>query len=160
VSTSLDTTALDEFLKANAIDGDRPVPARLQAALALLERLRDFPSVTLSDHTKPGSSGIRSHESYGDRALERLQLQPINKNHGRRSSNLPGWGQKLLNIVSQMGFASANSKTREQILDEAQKVFAAPLRTILDQDPLEARLRGRTAEAVLKELILARIFHN
>jgi len=155
VTTSLDTAALQAFLNTHAIEGGHPVPARLQAALALLERLRDFPSVTLSDHTKSGSSGIISHESYGDKALERLRLQPINKNHGRRSSNLPGWGQKLLDIVSQTGFATANSKTRQEIISEAQEVFAAPLRTILEQDPLEARLRGRTAEAVLKELILA-----
>jgi hypothetical protein len=136
--------------------GDRFVPARLQAALALLERLRDFPSLALNEHlSQSGSAGIQGHESFGDRALERLNLRPINKNHGRRSSNLPGWGQELLDAFAALGFANATPEVRNQVINEAQEIFAVPLRTIIDENPLEVHLRGRTAETVVSELLLA-----
>jgi hypothetical protein len=122
----------------------------------LLERLRDFPSLALSEHlSQSGSAGIQGHETFGAKALERLHLQPINKNHGRRSSNLPGWGQDLLNAVAGMDFANASSEVRNQIITASQEVFASALRAIIEQDPLEARLRGRTAEVVISELLAA-----
>jgi hypothetical protein len=156
MSTSTRAANLEAFLQAHTKKGDLFVPARLQAALALLERLRDFPSLTLSEHlSQSGSAGIQGHETFGDKALHRLHLQPINKNHGRRSSNLPGWGQGLLNAVAAMGFANATPEGRNQIINEAQDIFAAPLRNIIEQDPLAARVRGRTAEAVVNDLLLA-----
>jgi len=156
MSTPSTAANFEAFLEAHAKARGRFVPARLQAALALLERLRDFPSLALSDHlSQSGSAGIQGHETFGDKALQRLHLQPINKNHGRRSSNLPGWGQQLLHAVAALGFADATSEARNQIINEVQEIFATPLRTIIEQDPLEARLRGRTAEAVLNELLVA-----
>jgi hypothetical protein len=149
-------TILENFLQTYAKKGGRFVPGRLQTALALLERLREYPSLLLSEHlSQSGSAGIQGHEGYGDKALERLHLQPINKNHGRRSSNLPGWGQQLLDAIAALGFTRATPDSRARILDEAQQVFAAPLRTIIEEDPLEVRLRDRTAEATLRELLLA-----
>jgi hypothetical protein len=146
----------EAFLETHAKQAGRFVPARLQAALALLERLREFPSLTLNEHlSQSGSAGLKSHETFGDKALERIRLQPINKTHGRRSSNLPGWGQELLNAVATVGFASANASDKILIIDQAQAVIAAPLRTIIEQDPLEARLRDRSAEVVIGELLLA-----
>jgi hypothetical protein len=156
MSIPVKNAALDSFLQTQMKKGDRFVAARLQAALALLERLRDFPSLSLSAHlSQSGSAGIQAHETYGDKALERLHLQPINKNHGRRSSNLPGWGQELLNAVAASGFASATPEVRSEILNEMQAIFAVPLRAILEENPLEVRLRERTAEAVISELLEA-----
>ncbi len=138
------------------LSGSRFVPARLQAALALLERLREFPSLGLTDHlSQSGSAGIKSHETYGEKAVRRLHLLAINKTHGRRSSNLPGWGRHLLDVVAAQGFASAEPEDRSALLDEAQNAFAAALRIIVEQDPLEARIRDRTAEAVIKEILFA-----
>jgi hypothetical protein len=149
-------TTLESFLQSYAKKGDRFVPARLQAALAILERLRQYPSLSLSEHlSQSGSAGIQGHEGYGDKALERLRLQPINKNHGRRSSNLPGWGQQLLDAIAALGFARATPDGRSRILDEAQQVFAAPLRAIIEENPIEVHLRDRTAEATVRELLLA-----
>ncbi len=151
-----DTRALESFLETHAKQSGRYVPARLQAALALLERLRDFPSLSLEAHlSQSGSAGLKSHETYGDKALERQNLQAINKTHGRRSSNLPAWGQDLLNIIADLNFAKASAQEKKTILDQAQAAIAAPLRTIIEQDPLEVRLRERTAEAVIGELLLA-----
>src|SRR5262249_32829148 len=53
------------------------------------------------------------------------------------------------------GFADATPVERDRMINEAQMVFADRLRAILEEDPLEARLRDRTAEAVVKELLLA-----
>lgn len=122
--------------------------------MALLERLRDFPSLTLNDHLcNPGSASLQSHEPYGDKALLRFSLQAINKNHGRRSSNLPIWGQGLLNTLGAQGFANATPEAKSQIINEAQSSFAAALRTIIEQDPLEAHIRSRTAEAVIADIL-------
>src|SRR5687767_10289932 len=81
-------------------------PARLQAALALLEKLRELPSLKLEDHlAAPGSAGLKSHERYGDSAIARYSLPALNMNHGRRSSDLRAWGQELLDLVARAGFA-------------------------------------------------------
>ena len=120
-----------------------------------MERLRDVPTLTLSEHLcQSGSASIQGHETYGDKALQRLRLLPINKNLGRRSSNLPGWGQELLNALAALGFAVASSEVRDHIITIAQAIFATPLRNIIEQDPIEVRLRGRTAEAVINELLM------
>ena len=145
---------LDDFLKKHMKKGGRFVPARLQAALALLEKLRDKASLNLQDHlASRGSSGLESHETFGNRAHERLGIQPINKNHGRRSSNLQDWGQDLLDILKAAGFAAAAPKPRSVLIDKAQKPFASVLRGILEQEPLEIRIRGRSAEAVIRDLL-------
>ena len=138
------------------VQGGRFIPARLQASLALLERLRDFPTLDLTDHlSQSGSAGLKSHETYGGKALQRLNLLAINKTHGRRSSNLPGWGQQLLNVLGGRGFAKATHKDRTTMVDEAQAAFATPLRNIIEQDPIDGKIRGRTAEAVVSDILLA-----
>lgn len=141
------------FLEQHAKKNGRFVPARLQAALALLERLRTEPSLDLNNHKDQGSQSIKSHETFGKQAHERLGLTVINKNHGRRSSNLPGWGQQLLNIVGTAGLNSASARKRERIISEFQELFAKPLRELIEQDPLTARLKNRTAENVLRDLL-------
>jgi hypothetical protein len=145
---------LETFLTSHTKKAGKVVPARLQAGLVLLERLRDFPSLTLSDHRAQGSAGAISHETYGNRVHERMNLQPINKNHGRRSSNLPEWGQYLLDAIASAGFADASPKEREAIISKAQAELAKPLRAIIEQEPLEARIKGRSAEAIIHNLLL------
>ena len=133
----------------------RFVPARLQAALALTERLRDIPSLAVGDHLyRPGSASLHSHVTYGDRAHRRLRLFPVLPNHGRTSSKLPEWGQALLDAVAKTGFSNVAPEVRAQIIDEAQAAIAAPLRSIIET-PLAARVRGCTAEAVVNELLVA-----
>lgn len=154
---STGATDWNVFLTTYMIKGGRFVPARLQAALALFERLREFPSVLLGDHLSQsgGSAGIKSHETYGHKALLRLNLIAINKTHGRRSSNLPVWGQPLLDAIASTNFAKTTPKRRNVIIDDAQSAFAAPLRKIVEQDPIDGRMRERTAEAVINDILLA-----
>jgi len=145
---------IGDFSARNMKKGKGFVPARLQTALALLEKLRDKPSLNLDDHlASKGSSGLESHETFGNSALERLNLERINKNHGRRSSSLRDWGQELLDILRDAGFAEASLEARSKLIDEAQAEFARHLRDILEQDPLEVRVRGRSAEAVIHEVL-------
>ena len=145
---------LDNFLDANMRQGDRYVPGRVQAAMALLEKLRETPTLLLNSHKKPNSSGLVSHEKYGDRVHERLDLVAINKNHGRRSSDVGGWGQELLNLVGAAGFENATAEVRAKLIDAAENTLGAILRKILDEEPLEARPKGRSAEAVIREILV------
>jgi hypothetical protein len=144
---------LEHFLTHHMQQGGRYVPARLQASMALLERLREKPELSLDKHKKPNSSGLDSHETYGDRVHNRLQIEPINKNHGRRSSNIGGWGQELLDRLRDAGFASANASGQAKAITETQDRFGTILRGILDQEPIEARTKGRSVEAVVREIL-------
>jgi len=145
---------LEEFLRNQMMKGGRLVPARLQTALALLEKLRDKPSLKLDEHlASKGSSGLESHETYGNRAHDRLGLEPINKNHGLRSSSLQDWGQELLDHLKAVGFESVAFDVQQKLLDTTQGLFAAQLQCILEQEPLEARVRSRSAETVVRELL-------
>jgi hypothetical protein len=148
------TLNLDDFLQKNMKKGNHFVAARLQTALALLEKLRDSPSLNLDAHlASKGSSGLESHETFGNLAHKRLNLEPINRNHGRRSSSLQDWGQQLLDILDAAGFESESPEARGNLIDLAQGAFAAILRGILEQEPLEVRVRGRSAEAILHEVL-------
>jgi hypothetical protein len=144
---------LTDFLESHMRQGGRYVAARLQAAMALLERLREKPILQLNAHKKSNSAGLDSHETYGNRVHERLGLEPINKNHGRRSSNVGGWGQELLDRLKDAGFADAPSDEQAAIIEATQNSFGTILRSILEQEPLEARSKGRSAEAVIRELL-------
>lgn len=145
---------LNDFVQQHMTKGGRLVPARLQTALALLERLRESPSLKLEAHqASRGSSGLESHEPFGARAHERFNLEAINKYHGRRSSNLEDWGQVLLDEVKARGFEALPSNARQKLLDAIQEVFAAKLRSILEQEPLQARVKSRTVESLIKEVL-------
>jgi len=144
---------LDEFVQKHMKQGGRFVPARLQAALALLEKLRGTPSLDLDDHmASKGSAGLQSHETFGDRAHKRLRIEPINKNHGRRSSSLQEWGQELLDVLREERFEE-NESARVGLLGKTQRAFGKILRGLLTQAPLEARIARRSAETVIKEIL-------
>lgn len=145
---------LNEFLHQHMQKSGRFVPARLQAALALLERLRDKPSLNLNHHLPcKGSLGLELHEKFGNRVHERVGLRVINKSHGRRSSNLQDWGQVLLDLVKRFDFAQATPHVRLRLLDRVQEAFVALLRTVPQEDYLKVHLRGRSAEAIIREVL-------
>jgi hypothetical protein len=148
------TLNLDDFSQKNMKKGSHFVAARLQTALALLEKLRENPSLNLDDHlASKGSSGLESHETFGNLAHKRLNLEPINRNHGRRSSSLQDWGQQLLDILKDAGFTNASPEVRISLIELAQGSFATILRGILEQEPLEVRVRGRSAEAIINDVL-------
>lgn len=143
-----------DFPKLYLVKAGRYVPARLQTALALLEKLREYPILVLTAHlASKGSSGLEGHETWGKKAHQRFGLEPVNKNHGRRSSSLQDWGQGLLDALRTEGFEDASPDHRVEIINEAQARIASILREILEQEPLEGRVRGRSAEAVIAELL-------
>jgi hypothetical protein len=130
-------------------------PARLQSALALVEKLRDNPSLTIGDHlVEPSTSGLALHVTYGDRAHRRLNLQPVLAGHGRISSRIAEWGQEFLDGLAKSGFLGANRDAQAEIIDAAQAALARPLRHLVE-DPITARLSNSTAEAVLADILSA-----
>lgn len=145
---------LKDFVDLHMKKGERFVPARLQAALSLLERWRDFDSLTLKDHlASKGSSGLKGHETFGDQAHERLGIEPLNRNHGRRSCNLQDWGQDLLDVMAAAGFGGAKESVRMTLIDKAQDEIGEILKGIIEEDPLEIRVRGRNAETIIGDLL-------
>lgn len=129
------------------------VPARLQAALALLERLRTNPDLDLNKHLAKGGQSLKSHEAHGDRAHERFRLEKINRNHGRRSSNIREWGADLLRLLRDEGFDRASPGARAALLDKMQALIAERIRALLDSEPLAVRVARRSARAVVLDLL-------
>lgn len=129
--------------------GGRLVAGRLQAALALLERLRTHSSTRLEDHTTTGRASVISHESFAAQAMKRHALVPLNRNSGRRSSNLPDWGQPLLDLCRSLGFP----KNTANSIDLIQNEIASHLRQILDEGAIEVQVHNRSAEAVIADIL-------
>ncbi len=145
--------SISEFISRYGMKGKGLVPARLQSMLALLESLRGRPELTLQVHLADAGQSLISHETLGDVAHARFSLTILNKNHGRRSSNLHAWGEPLLGVLRSAGFESADLKLKEKMLDEAQQIFANQLRSILEEGPLRVRIHGKTAETVISEIL-------
>lgn len=142
------------LLESTMSKAGRLVPARLQSALALLERLRELPLLQLSDHLAgSGSSGLKSHERFGKDALRRIGLTTVVKVYGRRSSNLQAWGQPLLDILKDGGFNDLSDAERSRFIDAAQGAVAASLRRFHDDEPLLVAIRSTTAEHVIKDVL-------
>ena len=55
--------------------------------------------------------------------------------------------------MKEAGFAEASPEARSNQIDDAQAVFVSPLRSILEQEPLEVRVRGRSAEAIIHDVL-------
>lgn len=140
---------LEQFCEQYMTKGGRLVAGRLQAALALLERLRTHTSTRLDDHTTKGRASVISHETLAAQAMKRHALAAVNKNSGRRSSNLPDWGQPLLDLCRSLGFPKdpANS------IDLLQREIASHLRKIFDEGAIEVQVHNRSAEAVIAEIL-------
>ena len=141
--------AYDKFVADSMTKGGRPVPGRLQTALALLERLVECPSPSLADHLAESRQSLLSHETFGNRATERLGLGKLNKNHGRRSSNIQDWGQRLIDLAVQGGFTGKNPEPARNL----QALLAATLTQVAHSDPLSVRVRGRTAQATVADIL-------
>lgn len=133
----------------------RFVPARLQAALALTERLRDVPSLAVGGHLYGSARpSLQLHVAYGERVHQRLKISPVLRDHGRFSSKMPEWGQVLLNAVAKTGFSDFAPELRNRIIDEAQAEIAFPLRRLIER-PLRVHLNGLSAEAVITDVLKA-----
>lgn len=119
----------------------------------MLESLRDKPSLDLATHKKPNSSGLISHETLGSAALARFKIKPLNKNHGRRSSDVGGWGSMLLEILGDDGFAQDSARGRTRRIEQFQKAIVEVIRQILEADPIEVGVKGKSIECVVREIL-------
>ncbi|MDB5295028.1 MAG: hypothetical protein JWO31_1011, partial [Phycisphaerales bacterium] len=57
-------------------------------------------------------------------------------------------------ILGAAGFESGDGAANGRLLDDAQGTLGSILRSILNEEPLEARPKGRTAEAVVREVLM------
>lgn len=144
---------LDNLIELHGRKSGICVPARLQSMLALLESLREQPSLSLADHISGAGQSLKSHEPLAARALRRLGLTSLNKNSGRRSSNLHAWANPLLEIIASSGFSKAKEQQRIELLDQAQQLIGAHLRLLIEEGPLRIKTQGKTAEAIIGELL-------
>ncbi len=131
----------------------RPVAARLQAAIALLERLREHPELDLASHLSSAGQSLIGHETYGDNAAKRLMLPVINKNHGRRSSSIHEWAQPLLDCLQSNGAAELQELDRLALLDRFQRHLGKELVRLHETSPLIAYAQARTASAMIRDLL-------
>jgi len=132
------------------------VPSRLRAALLVIERIREHPSLDINCHlVRKNDSIIHSQNVYGSRVYKRLNLEPGVIDFGNHTSNLFEWGQFLLDAIAAEGFAEASPLQRESILSAAQLELAKSLRFIIESEPLEVELKNQTAEATIQDLLLA-----
>lgn len=149
----MNSLALDLFCKQHFFQGRKWIPGRLQASLALLERLREFPVLQLEAHLAESGQSLEGHEKYGNSVLTRFALEALNKNHGRRSSNLRAWGQGLLELLADEDFVVADSTGQAAIIESMQRHISEKLRTITDREPLSVRIKNRTAESVIADIL-------
>lgn len=129
------------------------VPARLQSMLALLESLRERPSLDLAEHLSGAGQSLKGHETLASSALKKLGLASLNKNSGRRSSNLHAWAPPLLEIIASSGFPKATDEQNNELLDQAQQLIGSHLRLLIEEGPLSIKTQGKTAEAIIGELL-------
>lgn len=149
----MNIVGLDDLIKRKFTKGGALVPARVQTALALLERVRELPDLSLERHLAEAGQSIASHETYGDRAHKRFNLEKINKNHGRRSSSIRDWGQDLLDLLAAEKFTPTRPKASTDLIDAMQSHLASLLKSILDVEPLTVRVKGRSAEAAIMDVL-------
>lgn len=59
----------------------------------------------------------------------------------------------MLGLLQKEGFESADPNRKERMIDEAQQLLGNKLRSILEEGPLRVKMRGRTAETVISEIL-------
>ncbi|MEO8613531.1 MAG: DUF4928 family protein [Luteolibacter sp.] len=141
---------LDRLIDTHGRKAGVCVPARLQSMLALLGSLRELPSLNLADHLSGAGQSLKGHETLAASALKRLGLTSLNKNSGRRSSNLHAWANPLLEILASSGYQEA---PRTELLDQAQQLIGTHLRLLIEEGPIRIKTQGKTAEAIIGELL-------
>ncbi|MEO1007260.1 MAG: DUF4928 family protein [Planctomycetota bacterium] len=151
--TQTDLRGLLLLIDQKMKQAERLVPARLQAALALLERLRSEASLDLGRHLTKSGHSIKSQETLAQKALERFDLPLVNKTSGRRSSNLHDWAPDVLAWLDSIGFEQASSARQTEILEASQQVLAERIRQVLEVDPLKLRVEDRTAEFAISDVL-------
>jgi hypothetical protein len=144
---------LDKLVDDHGSKGGVCVPARLQSMLALIESLRGNSSLLLAEHLSGAGQSLKGHETAASSALKRLNLASLNKNSGRRSSNLHAWANPLLTIIAEAGFEKASEDQKIAMIDAAQDLIGAHLRQLIEEGPLRIKVQGKTAEAIIGELL-------
>jgi hypothetical protein len=128
-----------DWLDTHTKLGEADVPARLVTVMALLERLQDNPVLSVAEHVANSGMQLKDHNTYVTRALARFGIVSPVKELGRRSSNLHGWIEPLLEWLRSSGFASGPASEQGDMLRLFEAVAAERLQIINQGKPLIAR---------------------
>lgn len=140
---------LDIYMKKGGAD----VPARLVTVMALLERLREHPSLIIADHVAESGMQLEEHNSYVARALRRFGIVSPLKEFGRRSSNLHGWIGPLFDWLKSSGFPSVSEPQQRDMLLAMESAASERLQIINEGKPLIAHYNKGTARAVIADIL-------
>ncbi|XVJ60204.1 MAG: DUF4928 family protein [Tepidisphaera sp.] len=149
----MDDSRLRKFIDERFRHSGTLVPARLQTAMALVEAMRNAESTRLEHYLTESGASLRSHETLGRAAHDRIGMSAVRSIHGRRSNNVQEWGQSFIDLVVELCGDSETDEQRLQKLDLIQRVVAEPLRARLGEKPMLTRLRGKTAKAVVDDIL-------
>src|SRR5438132_13505291 len=127
------------WLNVHARKGGTDVPARLVTVMALLERLRERPLLSVADHCASSGQQLQDHNRYVASSLARFDVESPVSAFGRRASNLLSWLEPLLKSLEAHGFVSMTPAEREEFLSMIGKVAAERLQVINQAKPLIAR---------------------
>ena len=142
-----------EWLDAKMKKGGRDVAARLVTLLALLERLKGSPVLSIDEHRAASGQQLVDHNHFVDQALARFGVQSPVQEKGRRSNNLQDWANPLFMWLADAGFKEGSVAENDELLYSAQAVVARRLTLINEDKPLIARYSMGNAVAVIGDIL-------
>ncbi|MCX7424092.1 MAG: DUF4928 family protein [Planctomycetia bacterium] len=145
--------AFTEWLNENMVKGGNDVSGRLVTAMALLERLRETPTLDLKEHMAGSGQQLVEHNGFVDRAIARFSVQSPVQERGRRSSNLNAWANSLFAWLVAAGFREGEIERNDDLLQGAQAMAACRLSLINEDKPLIARYSKGSAVAVIGDIL-------
>jgi len=141
------------WLDAHMKKGGADVPARLVVVMALLERLRQKPSLEVGEHVSKSGMQLEEHNHFAALALDHFKITSPVREWGRRSSNLQAWIEPLFDWLKSCGYDSVSTSEQQDMLRDAQSTVAQRLEIINQGKPLIARFNKGTARAVIADVL-------
>ncbi|MEM8737976.1 MAG: DUF4928 family protein [Planctomycetota bacterium] len=117
-------------------------------AIALIEKLREDPTVDLAHHVDKVRNGFKSQNRYAEAGIARLGLKGDFGEYGRRSNDLAVWGPKLMELLRDVSSARWN-----EAMEAAHAHLADLWRMIYSTEPLRPNFGIGAAAAVVADLL-------
>ena len=145
--------AFDRFLESDISENDKPLKSRLLTLIVVMEKLRASPTLDLGELVGGVSQGVKSHETFGKRAVERLDLRGDFANFGRRSNELDRWGPNLMAVLRGYGVSPGAGETWRAFIEGFDDRLRNAWQMIYRHEPLRPNFGLGTAIAVLDDLL-------
>jgi hypothetical protein len=142
---------LDSHVKKKTAGPD--VAARIVVVLAMLERLRELPDLSVDVHLSKNYQQLNEHNKYVKQALDRHSLISPLTEHGRRASNVAAWSTPLFDWLRNAGFDRLSTSKQHTLLDILAGVAAERTRLINEAEPLVIKFNKGSARAIVSDLL-------